>query len=32
VTGGMNQYVCVHDFSQGWAEDSIDDFLEPFNE
>ena len=32
VTNGMKSYVCVHDFSQGLAGESIDDFLEPWDE
>lgn len=32
VTDGMNQYVCVHDFSQGLPGDSVDDFIEPWDE
>lgn len=32
VTNGMNQYVCVHDFSQSLPGDSVDDFLEPWDE
>lgn len=28
ITNGMNQYVCVHDFSMGLAGESVDDYLE----
>jgi WD40 repeat protein len=31
ITNGMNQYVCVHDFSMGLPE-STDGFLEPWDE
>ena len=32
ITNGMNQYVCVHDFSMGISEESIDGYLEPWDE
>jgi WD40 repeat protein len=31
ITNGMNQYVCVHDFTMG-LPNSIDDFLEPWDD
>ena len=32
VTNGMNQYVCVHDFSMGISGESIDDFFEQWDD
>lgn len=32
ITNGMNQYVCVHDFSQGISSESIDDFLDQWDD
>jgi WD40 repeat protein len=32
ITNGMRQYVCVHDFSMGLAGESVDDYLERWDE
>lgn len=32
ISNGMKQYVCVHDFSDGIGEESIDDYFEQWDD
>jgi WD40 repeat protein len=32
ITDGMKQYVCIHDFADGIADDSIDDYFEQWDD